>query len=488
MTSRLPQRRIGSPVHMRDAVKVLIHWSWRACTVASLLALTGCAATHADFQPDLPLPAVWRNATPPESNPGGGSAHAASLSGTVEVWRVFEDRRLDELVDAALQSNLSLAVAAEHLRAARALAGVAMAPYRPTLSFGSSPSSTPDARATYFQFGFDATWELPLFSRATNAHDLLAVEVANASADAAGARSSVVGETICAYFELVTAARRDALLLRLSTFDRGRLERTRSRVSAGLESPVALQSAAMARLATEVRAVEARPAQIRSLQRLAILIGRTDPDPSWTFDAQPIALPIVSIDSTPADLLRARPDVRVAEGDVLGAAAALGIAQADIYPHVSLVGALAAATRISGLGASASNGMLSIGPAISIPLVDWGMRRARRDARSAELTAAVLGYRQCVLTAIAEGESALAQWNSAERTVQMLTGALRSSEEAHRASDVLVRAGLADESAFDSERELIEAQLSVAESQLQGVRALVQLWKAFGGAAPVAET
>src|SRR5262249_33532095 len=143
----------------------------------------------------------------------------------------------------------------------------------------------------------------------------------------------------------------------------------------------------------QTRATEPTAQRVASLGRMAALLGAMQVENDWLPAAanEGHALNLPQIDSTPADQLRARADVQRAEAAVREAAPALGIAQAELYPHISLVGALTAAARLGG-GAVGVNSVLGGGPAISIPLFDWGMREAARDARAAELQAATLEY------------------------------------------------------------------------------------------------
>jgi outer membrane protein TolC len=277
--------------------------------------------------------------------------------------------------------------------------------------------------------------------------------------------------------------RRQALLRDLEAFEQGRLARLRTRVRVGLETPREGQTAEADLLAIQARATEPDPTLAQSLQRIAALMGRATIDPTWIPSATALSVPVVRLESTPADLLRERPDVRHAEFVVLRAAAELGTAQAELYPHISLVGAITAATRVSGGVGLSSNSVLSAGPAISIPLFDWGMRRAARDARAEELSAAALAYRQTVFDAVADVEITLASLNHSVSLIDLLQHAVASRDEAARRSSALRRAGLTENIEIASTaRSAIEARLELEEAQYAGMIAVVQLHKALGGA------
>ena len=55
----------------------------------------------------------------------------------------------------------------------------------------------------------------------------------------------------------------------------------------------------------------------------------------------------------PADLLRRRPDVRRAEQTAAAQSAQIGVAEADFYPHISILGTIGLSPKLqpcSGLG------------------------------------------------------------------------------------------------------------------------------------------
>jgi multidrug efflux system outer membrane protein len=455
---------------------------FRSGTAAALvMLLAGCASTSPRADLDMSLPRAWSNA------PGGSNAPMTRDSvphPSAGWWYAFRDPALNTLIDTAVQSNLTIAAAAEHLRAARALLPTGAAPYRPGVSFAAGAAPSPDAKNSYYETGFDATWELPLFDRAANATRAFGADAAAAEADLMAARTSVAAEVASAYFAAQAAARRQSVLRELDDGEQLRVARLRTRVRLRLE-PSAIQRSAEADLLA-VQASEIEPDAIRnmSLQRIAALLGRTSVDATWLGPAAaPVFTPAVNLESTPADLLRERPDVRHAEAAVLRAAADLGIAQAELLPHVSLIGAITTATRVSGLSLGASNSVVSAGPAISVPLFDWGMRRAARDARAAELSAATMTYRQTVFAALADVEITLVNLERTTRTVELLRNAAASRAETARRSVIVRQVGLTESGEqARSQRDALEARLNLLDAEYAGHIAIVQLHKALGGA------
>ncbi|HUH54464.1 MAG TPA: hypothetical protein VLZ32_01890 [Rhodanobacter sp.] len=129
---------------------------WRAGWLgAGLGVLAGCAAPLPRLTP--PIPAQWLHDT------AAGTVTPTDLHGW---WHAFGDPELDATLTRALAANLDLAQAVERLRAVRAMHASSGKRYRPMLRSSTNDVIDPDASASYFLIGFDASWELGLFGRA----------------------------------------------------------------------------------------------------------------------------------------------------------------------------------------------------------------------------------------------------------------------------------------------------------------------------------
>lgn len=442
------------------------------------VVLGGCATTAP--LPELPsaLPAQWQHATP-------GDAASAPLA---HWWRAFGDARLDALVERALRDNLALGETAARLTAARALRRQAEASYRPTLAFGTTSTPAPDGNTSYFQAGFDASWEFGLFGRAEANTRIAAGEIGLAESDLALARVSVAAEVVRAWIEWRSALAQLDMLERARAVEQRRVTLTAVRERNALASALDLAQA-QARLAVADAALtEPRAAIAAQRQQVAVLLGTTEAGSIPVPDATETATDL-DIDSVPADLLRTRPQIRHTEQAVLKAAGELGIARADLYPRLGLGGALTFSTALDGPDSGGTHSAVSFGPGISIPLFDWGARRAVANAREAALAASVLAYRQAVLEGAAEVETALA---TLEQRRQRSEAARRGEDALRRARDASARlreldlADGLDEAAADAA--LAQAEIERLQATQAHALAYVALCKALGGAPLPAET
>lgn len=455
----------------------------RAACALCLTLFAGCQslATMPDLQPQTP--AQWRNA-----ETGDAGRNAARAPDLENWWHAFGDARLDALVEHALADNLSVAQARSRLIAARALASAARADFRPTLRAGTLATPDPDATTSYLQGSIDAQWEIGLFGRAQSTHRVTRAGVDAAAADLQGARVTLVAEVVRDYLALRGAQHQADLLEQIADASRTRRALTQRRRELGLAADAELARADADLAQAHAALAEPRIRADASAQQIAVLCGQAEPPPFLLVPGTPPSLTAEAPATLPADLLRTRPDIRRAESTVLAAAGELGIARADLYPRLSLVGGITSATTISGGELGFGRAVTSFGPIIDMPLFDWGARRARVSAKEAGLSAAVDGYRETVLEAVAETETALATWHAQRARAGDLRLMVAARERDGRSVASGRRLGLAD--GMDQATAtiaLIQSRLELLEAEQAQALAYVALYKVLGGAPPLAE-
>lgn len=461
-------RGLGAAPRLLRGVRFLV----LACVLAGL---AGCMALPLpELKPDTPV--AWQHAPPTTAN-----APAPDLR---SWWKAFNDPQLDRLIDRALADNLTVRQAALHLKGARSLARVTNAEFLPQLSAHTLSEPTPDSAASYFQLGFDAQWELGFFGRAQSHARVTSADLGIAQSDIEAARVSVVAEVARVYVELRSAQQRLGLLEQLVAAGGDKVTLTATRERLRLASANDLARAQVEHASAQAALYEPRLAIERCRQQLAVLLGQSEPDATLIADGSQPHLGDLRIASAPADLLRTRPEIRRAENDVLKAAGALGLARSDLYPRLGLGGSLTYASKVIGHSRlSDADGIVTFGPAIEIPLFDWGTRRAIVDARDADLSASVLAYRQAVLEGVAESEIAMAALEQQRERAAALGRSLASLERGDAATTTLGRLGLAD--GFDraaSSAALTQARLEISQAEQARNIAFITLYKALGGA------
>ena len=140
------------------------------------------------------------------------------------------------------------------------------------------------------------------------------------------------------------------------------------------ELDVQLATRELATLEAEIAPVDA---EVNAAQyTLAVLVGEyprahgegTLEDPiSFRRCPHPAAPPGI-----PLDLLKRRPDIMEAERELAAATARIGVATAELFPQVALVGSIGRQGQGWGTTPSVSQHIWSFGPGAVWPLLDFG--------------------------------------------------------------------------------------------------------------------
>jgi multidrug efflux system outer membrane protein len=461
--------------------------SVRLLPAAIAMVLTACAVGPNYSQPKVSAPNAFV-----ETN--------SSLFDHNEVerayWTKFNDPTLTQLIEDALASNHDLRIASSRLRQARALRGDSRFDLAPTVGVSGSrtqsrlserqapPGSSIPRDQDYYDAGFDAAWELDLFGRTRRGIEARSAEVGAALAELQNAQVSVTAEVARNYFELRGFQHQLEVAHRNADNQRQTLQITSDRLDAGRGTELDT-SRARAQLSSTLATIpDLEAAVTRSILRLGVLSGRS-PDAllAQLSQPQPLApLPVTQSIGNPEDLLRRRPDVRIAERQLAAATARVGVAVADLFPRVSFVGrwGFDAADR-SDLGDSGSE-TYAFGPSISWGIFDLGHLHQRIRQREAATDAALARYEQSVLQALEDTDASLTNYAQALVKEQHVRESADASAQAARLARARYDSGVADFlTVLDAERTALESEDRLARSETQTATALLAVYKALGG-------
>ena len=408
-----------------------------------------------------------------------------------QSWsEALNDPLLNELIDKAELRNLTLARLIARVEETEALARVENASLLPQLNgqtgvsverkVGKLPAREPTGEegqppakrsSGTYNVGVKASWEVPLFGRAKGVKQATEAAIAISKEDLEAARLSVHAEIATTYVELRAAQQLLQVVSGIAKAQDRVVELTASRRANELASDFDVARAEQSAAQSRTFLPQAQDQVNQALLRLSILLGQSAIEPQLK---QPgslpalDALPVPSIPSTPADLLRLRPDIRRAEYTVLQETGRLGIAKADVYPSLTLEGALTLTANLIAkpLAPPGRSSVLTGAPTLTIPLFDWGRRMAAVDARYASLNAVIYDYRQTVLNAYGEAERSLSSYIQGNVRMEAARLSSQKAKQALRYANILEEHGLIDlteqlltqERSLSAERERIESE------------------------------
>lgn len=448
--------------------------------------LTACAVGPNYHRPTTPVDAHFVNA---------GEPGFAETSAIEKYWESFQDPLLNSLVDDAIAHNNTLAAAAANLHAARAA--------RRLTGFDQFPTITASASYTHELYaeeqlpgvdrhdrefdaadaGFTGLWEMDLFGRVRRNVEAARADVGVAGATLQDARVSVIAELARDYFVLRGLQDQLALTLKNADNQERTLKLTHNRLDAGRGNELDT-SRAEAQWRTTRSSIPTLEASIATtIYRLSTLTGRQPNALSerLTPPATTPDLPPLNAIGSPEDMLRRRPDIRIAERRLAGATARVGVAMGDLFPKVTLNGTLGyVAPTFSEFG-TADARFFSLGPSITWAAFDLGRVRARIGEARAQTDAALANYQGAVLSALEDTEGALISYGRAQTRRDELRGAAAASDKAADLANRRFQGGLIDFlEVLDAERTALSAELLLSQSRTDAATSLIAVYKALG--------
>lgn len=452
---------------------------------AVLLWLAGCTVGPRYQRPDTPLPAHFDQA----------AAEPTAQPTESRLWAGFASPELDALIARALEANTTIAQADARLAETRALSGLEIYSWFPTVTAeGGTERSQTSSRDPFSQpvlgrfetwrAGFDAVWEIDLFGGLRNEQRAIRRRTEADAAALADVRLSVTAETAQSWFALIGARERLALKRRQLANLEDQVAILRASVAAGRATALDL---AQAEGQARTLAAAVPPAEtdvVREEQRLAVLTAW----PVATLRAQltpatPIPeLPEIVATGTPELWLRRRPDIRAAERELAAANADVGDAIADYFPKLELLGSFGwtAASRRQ-LGDPAAE-RWRYGPSLSWSFLNIGRVRQNVKAAEARADGAVARYQETVLRALEETENALAGFRAANQAEAELRAAAAAAREAAGLAQLRYDAGASDYLAvLDAERTRLDLEDRHVQAATARATALAALYKALAG-------
>lgn len=426
---------------------------------------------------------------------GAGDRIETSPAQLSAWWTSLNDPALDSLIRRTYEQNLSLRVAASRVLEARYRRRIAVGELFPqsqeadvvyTRNKLSSNQVAPPPAIWFSDWtaGLHASWELDFWGRFRRA-----VEAADAELDASVENYDdvlvlLLAETATAYVDLRTAQARLRYAQDNVASQEQALDLANQKLQFGTATERDVRQAETVLEATRALIPRFETAARTASNRLCVLVGLAPLDLAAELGpaAIPVAPPQVAI-GIPADLVRRRPDVRRAEREVAAQSARIGIAQSDLYPHITLNGTFGvAAEHFSDLFDGSRSSVAGIGPALRWDVLNYGrlINNVRvQDARFQELA---YRYQEQVLTAGREVEDAIERFRNSHDSAKSLQA---SADAAARTVEITLsqyREGAVEFTAvFLAASELAQRQDEAAEAKGAIAQSLIELYRALGG-------
>ncbi len=459
----------------------------------TIILWAGCVPVGPNYQkPEVKTPDAWHEKIAAEMS----KKSDASLQ---SWWQVFDDPILNDLIEAARNSNLNLKIAISGILASRARLGVASGKELPDANavgyfsrfkhsdHGALKQLAPpggfDAQ-NMFMVGVDAVWEVDVFGRIRRQIEAAGAEYEASVEDYRDVLVTLFAEVAMAYVEIRSFQRRIQCARANADIQRKMLELTRARYKSGIASRLDMAQA-LSNLSNTEATIPALEIDLNiAMNRLSVLLGTDAGTVQEKLGApRPIPMPRMALGiGVPADLLRQRPDIRMAERRLAAQTAMIGVATADLYPRFAIDGFFGLETgSFSDLGNGSSLAWGFKTP-IKWNFFSGGKTRSRIAFHEAVTKQDLFRYENTVLAAIEEVRNAIVSHEKERVRRNWLLGAVAATKEAVDLVVVQYETGITDfNNVLTTQRTLFSQQDQLVASQANVVLDLVRLYKALGG-------
>lgn len=468
----------------------------------TILLMSGCAMVGPDFKvPTTQVRETWKESKNPSVVTKKEKAEYT------EWWAVFNDPILNNLVNIAYRQNLPLQVAGLRILEARSKLGIAIGQQFPqlqeattsliysNLSQNAPNISSLDRKFWDFNIGFDAAWELDFWGRfrrgiesssasmsasITNYDDILVTLTAEV------ARVYVLIRTL---EELIQVTQRN-VVIQQSSYEIANIQ-----FKEGAVSELDPQQAMTLLRDTQSQIPQLKASLNQAKYELSVLLGMPPSHLKEILDTETAKIPMAPSEvaiGLPADLLRRRPDVKRAELQAAAQSAKIGIARADLFPRIALVGGVGFQTSENGGVMSNAAELAKIfsskswtffaGPDVRWNILNYGRIKNTVRVEDARLEQLIVNYQNAVLLAAEEVENGLSGFLGARKQVAFLVDAVSAAERTVELANIQYRDGLVNYTrVLNSQQFLVQEQAVWIRARGKIATSLISVYKALGG-------
>ena len=490
-----PRGAPGAAPPYRRQCRLAVPW------ILLLLVLGGCAAVGPDFtKPAAPVLEQWRE-------PDGEVLKRKSAE-LIRWWEVFRDPVLTRLIEIAYENNYNLKIAGLRVLEARAQLGIAVGNLYPqyqqanggaTYTLASrNAANTQAGDLEYWQYnvGANVSWELDFWGKFRRA-----IESADAGLLASIAAYDntlvlLVAQVADTYVAIRTAEEQLRVARGNVAIQMRALQITEARFRGGDVGELDVLQARTQLLGTQATIPGLEIGLQQAKNALSTLLGQPPGSLAEILGPQPGVIPAAPpavAAGAPADLLRRRPDVRQAELAAAAQSAAVGVAEADLYPSFGLSGflGLVAAdgtdttrTGNSGLGQLFRADSLTFlgGPYFSWNFLNYGRIRNNVRVQDARLQQLLVNYQNTVLNAVKEVEDTMVAFLRSRERERILAETEASARRSLTLANVGYREGFSDfQRVLDAQNSLLRAQQETVSVRNTTLSSAIGIYRALGG-------
>jgi outer membrane protein, multidrug efflux system len=412
------------------------------------------------------------------------NADTTSSIASLRWEELFTDPNLQSLIREGLEHNSDLAVAKLNIDEAMASLGSAKGALMPTVDVaGSGNLSSYDGNKTTktYSLGPEASWQIDVFGKLTNAKKAAAATVEERQAYAQAVRTQLIAAIAEYYYTLETLDAKVKVTHQTINSWTEYVGTQKALMKAGQATSSDVSQAEASKLSAETTLQQLYQQISQTENSLCALIGRTSGSVTRG-NLDEVKMPEKLSAGIPVDMLAARPDVRQAEASLKSAFYNVNKARAAFYPSLTLSGS-AGWTNSGGVGVT-NPGALLLQAAGSLvqPILANGQNKANLEIAKAQQEEARIKFRQTVLDAGNEVNNALQSYQTSVNTIKLENQQIDKLKQTLGDTEAQMKYGSVNYlQVIVTRQSLLSAQLSKLSDRYSEIDSYIVLYQALGG-------
>lgn len=398
-------------------------------------------------------------------------------------WReLFTDSHLQSLISYALENNNDLGVVRLSVEQAEVALRTSRLAFIPTVALQPQGTYTSYAGSDVMTYNISVatSWEADIFGRLRNAKQASAAALESSRAYAQAVQTSLIASVADCYYSLLMLDEQLSISQETLETWSDNIRVLNALKEAGLTNQTAVLQAQANKVALEASVLTIEQ-QIYDLEgTLSILVGLA-PSAIVRGELSNTSFPEQFSVGLPMALLSNRPDVRQAEYNLKQQFYNTNAARSALYPSLTLSGTFGF-TNSGGVVLNPGDWLTNVVASLVQPLFSGGALRGQLEIAELAQQQTVLQFRQILLSAGQEVNSAMSEWQSARGRLALISSQVDLLGEAVRSSELLMKHSSSNYlEVLTAQFTLLQAQLSYASAQFDEIQGVISLYRSLGG-------
>lgn len=404
--------------------------------------------------------------------------------GCLDWHELFQDSKLQSLIEQALCNNTDLQTALLRVDEANATLKAAKLAFYPSFALAPQGSvSTFDGTSSKtYSIPLTMSWEIDLFGKLRNAKKQSEALVEKSKDYQQAVRTQVIANVANIYYTLVVLDEQLAITKETEKQWEETLTTVKALMNAGRynEAGVSQMEATLHSVHTSVVELESQIAQTEN--SLSILLCETPRKHERSnMESLPSFPENLSV-GIPLQMLSMRPDVRQAERNMETSYYAVNIARAAFYPSLNLSGNIGWTNSAGAAIVNPGKFLASALGAITAPLFSKGKNRAQLQIARDQQKESELVFQQTLLNAGKEINDALTTYQSATNKEESIDKQISSLERTLKSTILLMENSTNTYlEVITARQSLLSAKLQQTGNKLSKMQSVINLYQALGG-------